>query len=335
MAKRPQGNHPLRYPTIYNVPISKEEMGIISTTGLIKGIDDNGFIIYDNENLSGSHVYWSNLKEIRQTEDKRGILVIYKNLSDEIFENKYANWDELMDSIPEDFGEFHSLKLENLPDDDDDFSELTGMDYDEAKDMVSEINQMRAEFMGDNPEESSDYEEIVEEEEIEAEEFVENVIAEQEGQEEESEIEESHTEEESRYEVPEYELSAQKLSDQDLLQKILAEASGSRYSSENLRYQRTEQAPTSNVVFKANASIEQLSSLGFQVKVGGETHDIDFGKFSDAYFSESADALIFEHRNGKTVTFPKSVNNWQEMIQKMPFRFRSFDRKLMRNLASA
>ena len=320
MAK-PQGNQPLRYPTIYNIPISKEEMAIITDQGLIKGIDDNGFIIFDKDELSGSHVYWSNLREIRKTDDYTGIQLIYKNLSDEVLPNTYANWDELMESIPEDFGDFNSLKLgfttTEYTSDTTDFDELIGIDYDEAKEMVSEINQMREAFMGEEtPEEKSDYEEVVEEEEeptIEPEPVI-PIKAEE--------------EEDARYEVKEYQTSTS-LSDKELLAKILAEATGSQYASENLRYQKTENELTSNVTFKANAQIQNMTSLGFDVQVNQETHQIDFGKFSDAYFSESGDSIIFEHRNGKTLTFPQSVQGWMTMIQKMPFRFRSFDRKKM------
>lgn len=336
---KPQGNHPLRYPTIYNISISKEEMGIISTNGLIKGMDENGFVIYDSDNLSGSHVYWSNLKEIRQTGDSNGILLIYKNLSDEILQNNYENWDELMDHIPEDFGDFSNLKKSELPE--DDFSELIGLDYDQAKDMVAEINQMRADFMGNNSEENSEEEESYEQEEETQDEFTFDTPTEEEAigeSEEEEVIEEDSTpevEEETRYEVAEYETSP-KMSDQALLQKILAEASGSRYGSENLRYSNRDSAqePTSNITFKANASIAGMSSLGFEVSVGQEQHKIDFGKFSDAYFSESGDSIVFEHRNGKTITFPQTVQGWITMIQKMPFRFRSFDRKLMLKLVN-
>ncbi|MGB0522423.1 MAG: hypothetical protein ACPGJS_05655 [Flammeovirgaceae bacterium] len=325
MAK-PQGNHVLRYPTILNVPISKEEMGIITATGLIKEIDDNGFVIFDNDHLSGSHVYWSNLKEIRQMGDQAGILLIYKNLADEIFPNTYANWNALMDGIPEDFGDFSNMKIEDTKDSEttEDFSELTGIDYDEAKELVSEINQMRAKFMGNSSAEDS--EEISELEEVEADSLEPKTTAVEEMKNTPS------VEAKTRYEVESYESSPQ-LSDQALLQKILAEASGSQYTSENLRYQRDEEALTANVTFKANARIEQMSSLGFEVHVGGKIHKIDFGKFSDAYFSDRDDALIFEHRNGKTVTFPRSVQNWMTMIQKMPFRFRSFDRKKMLSLA--
>lgn len=330
---KPQGNQPLRYPTIYDIPISKEEMGIITTTGLIKGIDENGFVLFYNEELSGSHVYWSNLKEIRKADDQNGLILIYKNLSDEILPSTFSNWDELIRNIPEEFGDFSSVVQGDLPT--DDFSELTGMDYEEAKDMVSEISQMRDAILGDDTEENSDHEEVFENvaEYEDIEETPIEIVEEEFIHEEEEDRSQEDLEEESRYEVAEYETSP-KMSDEDLLKKILAEATGSSYGSENLRYQRKEDELTTNVTFKGNASIEQMSSLGFEVKANGESHSIDFGKFSDAYFSEDGRAVIFEHRNGKTLTFPKEVQGWKTMIQKMPFRFRSFDRKRMLVLAT-
>lgn len=334
MAK-PQGNHPLRYPTIHQVDISKEEMQTIISTGLIKHIDENGFIIFDADNLSGSHVYWSNLKEIWPTDNHSGIILIYKNLSDEVLPNTYANWDSLMDGIPEEFGHFQSLQLwtKSTNDTEDDFEELTGMDVDEAKELVSGINEMRAAFMEEDAEEKSEIaegtEDVLDEintafEEEEKESLEEETLPEEEMPKEEAE---------TRYEVEEYETSP-KLSDQALLEKILAEATGSSYGSENLRFQRDKDDLKANTTFNSNARIEKMGSLGFEVIVGTETHEVDFGRFSDAFFNDRHDAIIFEHRNGKTLTFPSAVGGWQEMIAKMPFRFRSFDRKKMLELVN-
>ncbi len=164
--KKPQGNHPLRFPTIYNIPISKKEMGIITSQGLIKGIDENGFVIFDSDNLSGSHVYWANLKEIRQSADGASIVLIYKNMSDEIMGNHHSGWSELMENIPEEFGDFSNLiedsesvereSSENLSE------KKESIEAETAEYILAKINKMREDFMGENSDESNEEDETSE-----------------------------------------------------------------------------------------------------------------------------------------------------------------------------
>ncbi len=113
-----------------------------------------------------------------------------------------------------------------------------------------------------------------------------------------------------------------------MLKKILAEASGSSYDG-NLRFQNTDSELPENLKFGANTKITQAGSLGFEAESGGKMHKIDFGKFSDAYFDEQSNSLVFEHRFGKTITVSNQVGDFQNLLSKMPFRFRSFDRKLI------
>ena len=312
-------NTPLRFPTIYNIDVSKEEMGIIATQGLIKAIDHNGFIIYDNDNLSGSHIYWSNLKEIRMSEDRNSLVLVYKNMADEELKNTYKNWNELMEKIPEDFGDFEEMKKE------DDVEEKAGWEI-KAKEMLDNINKMRDQVLddySDTPSESEDEpEEEVTPNEISSE-ILERPI----------ETETSVTTEDSGSDgEEEFKLSSD-LDNQALLQKILAEASGSSYDSNNLRFHQEEWIPNHHMTFKTNSVISNASSLGFEIESGGKKQQIAFGKFSDAFYDTEKKALVLEHRYGKSLSFPQAIQGWKDLIQKMPFRFRSFDRKLMWELS--
>ena len=311
----PQGNQPLRFPTIYDIFISKTEMNQLFDTGILKAIDQNGFVIYDTNNVDGSHVHWSNLKEIRIADDSKSLHLIYNNLSDEVLTNQYQNWNELITNIPEDFGDFQKLlktgdELEPTPEE----TEL--LDVDDAKEMLSNINQMREEFM------EEDYEELVEEDEPESPEP--EVI-----EEEEPVLEETE-------QTPEYSVEPQETvsaSNEELLKKILAEAeTGSSYSSYSYQKTNDEEEPK-ETAFTSGSEIQEANSLGFKVLHKGELLEIDFGKFSDAWYDETQELLVLEHRYGKTYSFSRKMAGWKVMIQKMPFRFRSFDRKQLWELA--
>ncbi|MFT5914323.1 MAG: hypothetical protein ACJAWV_001696 [Flammeovirgaceae bacterium] len=306
---KPQGNHPLRFPTIYNISISKKEMGIITGQGLIKGIDENGFVIFDSENLSGSHVYWANLKEIRQSADEDSIVLIYKNMSDEILGNHHFGWNELMESIPDDFGNFMNMmkdseSVEEEPKDD--------IEVENAEYILSKINKMREDFMEDGNDEVSSEKNAEEESEIVE---PEKVVA---------------VSDSNRKKVTESKAvtTPKKSSNEELLRKILSEASGSSYEG-NTRFQNTDSELEESLNFGTNTKILQASSLGFDAESQGKTHKIDFGKFSDAFFDTKSNSLVFEHRFGKTITVSNQVVDFQNLLSKIPFRFRSFDRKLI------
>ncbi len=242
--KKPQGNHPLRFPTIYNIPISKEEMGIITSQGLIKGIDENGFVIFDSDNLSGSHVYWANLKEIRQSADGDSIVLIYKNMSDEILGNHHFGWNDLMENIPEEFGDFSNMIKSSESEEEDSSQDLNEkkeeIGVENATYILSKINKMREDFMEDDFDDNNPEEATASEEKTEKDNKLEE--SEQTTKKKVTQSSDSNSNTETRKvaeDKVEVNKTRTKTSNEDLLKRILAEASGSSYDG-NLRFQNTD-----------------------------------------------------------------------------------------------
>lgn len=117
--------------------------------------------------------------------------------------------------------------------------------------------------------------------------------------------------------------------DSQLLSKILSEATTNTYRS-SAGNRQVEQ--TQDIRCPQNGEIIKASALGFTWKeVGGNIHNIDFGKYNDAYFDDHSN-LVFEHRYGPTLFVPHQIQGWKVLLGRLPFKYRSISRNQLQQL---
>lgn len=115
--RKKKGNEPLRHTPLEMLPITKEQMWVISNQGLVWSVDDQSFIFLDPHNLSGSQVYWANVREIAVDDNDSDLLLTYQNGVKESFPASYEGFDKLIAGIPDHFGWFGHLTEEEQEED--------------------------------------------------------------------------------------------------------------------------------------------------------------------------------------------------------------------------
>ncbi len=339
--KKAKGNAPLRQTPVITPAISKDHMWTITNQGLIYEANEDGFLFFDAENLSGSNVYWTNLRALSVVDE--GMLLTYINGAEEVLPRSYAQWEVFINNIPDRFGWFGYLLDQSpqqyQPDSEKISAEVSvdDLDLEGKKALLKQIKAKQEAWLNEDAnteeEDSPSSEPSRVAEEPAAAEVSEAVvetppIAVTEPKPNKALDQDllSRILTEANGETHSSNPSHSSGSDAELFNRILADATGSAYTNSSQQTTKLRESPTKDVKCPPNGKIHGISALGFTwEEIGGTSHQVDFGQYSDAYFDEAGD-LVLEHRYGPLLTMPSRMEGWKDLLNRMPYRFRSLSR---------